>query len=122
MKRLWGKKISDLSHSLFINKLEYVATKYGVTVHHIDKWYPSSKTCECGHVNKELSLKDRTWACPRCGSVNDRDLLASKTFFGRAFPNWRVWVIPAVEIPGFHTFVSKNPIAFRRGSMSMPDL
>lgn len=78
MKRLWGKKISDLSHSSFINKLEYVATKYGVTVHHIDKWYPSSKTCECGHVNKELSLKDRTWACPRCGSVNDRDLLASK--------------------------------------------
>ena len=52
--------------------------KYGVTVHHIDKWYPSSKTCECGHVNRELSLKDRTWACPRCGSVNDRDLLASK--------------------------------------------
>lgn len=53
MKRLWGKKISDLSHSSFINKLEYVATKYGVTVHHIDKWYPSSKTCECGHVNKD---------------------------------------------------------------------
>ena len=78
MKRLWGKKISDLSHSSFVDKLEYIATKYGVTVHHIDKWYPSSKTCECGHVNKELSLKDRTWACPRCGSVNDRDLLASK--------------------------------------------
>ena len=78
MKRLWGKKVSDLSHSSFINKLMYAASKYGVTIHKIDKWYPSSKTCECGHVNKELSLKDRTWACPRCGSVNDRDLLASK--------------------------------------------
>jgi len=59
MKRLWGKKISDLSHSSFINKLTYVASKYGVTVHKIDKWYPSSKTCECGCINKGLSLHDR---------------------------------------------------------------
>jgi len=78
MKRLWGKKISDLSHSEFINKLMYVATKYGTTVHQIDRWYPSSKTCECGFVNKNLSLRDRTWCCPKCGSINDRDFLASK--------------------------------------------
>lgn len=78
MKRLWGKKISDLSHSEFINKLMYIATKYGTTVHQIDRWYPSSKTCECGFVNKNLSLRDRTWCCPKCGSINDRDFLASK--------------------------------------------
>lgn len=119
MKRLWGKKVSDLSHSSFIDKLMYVASKYGVTIHKIDKWYPSSKTCECGCINKGLSLRDRTWVCPSCGAVNDRDVLAAHTLqFGRAFPNWRVWVIPAVEIPGFHTFVSKNPICFSYGSMS----
>lgn len=78
MKRLWGKKISDLSHASFIEKLMYVSTKYGVTVHHIDKWFPSSKTCECGYVYKSLSLSERIWVCPKCGSVNDRDLLASK--------------------------------------------
>lgn len=78
MKRLWGKKISDLSHSSFVEKLGHVATKYDVTVHHIDKWYPSSKTCTCGYVNKDLLLKDRTWACPACGAINDRDLLAAK--------------------------------------------
>ena len=78
MKRLWGKKISDLSHSSFINKLTYIASKYGVIVHKIDKWYPSSKTCECGCINKGLLLCDRTWVCPGCGSINDRDLLASK--------------------------------------------
>ena len=33
--------------------------------------------------------------------------------------DWRVWVIPAVEIPGFHTFVSKNPIRFSDGSVSI---
>lgn len=78
MKRLWGKKVSDLSHSSFINKLTYIASKYGVIVHKIDKWYPSSKTCECGCINKGLLLRDRTWVCPGCGSINDRDLLASK--------------------------------------------
>lgn len=78
MRRLWGKKISDLSHSMFIDKLRYVASKYGVNVHQIDKWFPSSKTCECGYVHKSLSLLERTWVCPKCGSVNDRDLLASK--------------------------------------------
>lgn len=78
MTRLWGRKMSDLSHASFISKLEYVASKYDVTVHKIDRWYPSSKTCECGAVNKYLSLKDREWVCCDCGSVNDRDLLASK--------------------------------------------
>lgn len=78
MKRLWGKKISDLSHSSFINKLTYIASKYGVIVHKIDKWYPSSKTCECGLVNKNLSLRDRTWVCPSCGAINDRDVLAAR--------------------------------------------
>lgn len=78
MKRLWGKKVSDLSHSSFIDKLTYVASKYGVTIHKIDKWYPSSKTCECGCINKGLSLRDRTWVCPACGAINDRDILAAR--------------------------------------------
>ena len=77
-KRLWGKKVSDLSHSSFIDKLMYVASKYGVTIHKIDKWYPSSKTCECGCINKGLSLRDRTWVCPACGAINDRDVLAAR--------------------------------------------
>lgn len=78
MKRLWGKKISDLSHSMFIDKLKYIASKYDVTVHQIDKWFPSSKTCKCGYIYKDLSLKERTWTCPKCSSVNKRDLLASQ--------------------------------------------
>ncbi len=78
MRRIWGKKISDLCHSSFIDKLMYVYLKYGVIVHKIDKWYPSSKTCECGYINKLLSLKDRKWICPECESINDRDVLAAR--------------------------------------------
>lgn len=78
MKRLWGKKISDLGHSSFINKLIFISLKYDTVVHKIDKWYPSSKTCECGCINKNLSLKDRVWICPKCGAINDRDVLAAR--------------------------------------------
>lgn len=77
MAKRWGRKINDLAHSSFINKLEYIASKYGVIVHKINRWYASSKTCECGYVNKSLQLKDQEWICPNCGSINNRDLLAA---------------------------------------------
>ena len=44
----------------------------------VDRFYPSSKTChKCGYVNKELTLNDREWTCPRCGEHHDRDLNAA---------------------------------------------
>ena len=78
MTALWGRKMNDLAHGAFVNRLEYVATKYGVTVHKINRFYPSSKTCTCGYVNKQLQLKDRHWTCPECGAVHSRDLLAAQ--------------------------------------------
>lgn len=42
-----------------------------------------------------------------------------KIYFGRAFPNWRARVIPAIVISGFLASVSKNPICFSDGSMSI---
>ena len=83
MTRLWGRKMSDLAHGEFVGKLEYVARKYGVMVHKIDRFYPSSKTCECGYVNKELKLIDREWVCPVCGKVNNRDLNAAENILRR---------------------------------------
>ena len=77
MSALWGRKMADLAHGEFVLKLQYVATKYGVTVHKIDRYYPSSKTCTCGYVNHQLQLYERTWVCPECGTVHKRDLLAA---------------------------------------------
>ena len=83
MTRMWGRKMSDLAHAEFVSKLEHVARKYGVMVHKIDRFYPSSKTCECGYVNKGLRLSDREWVCPECGKVNDRDLNAAENILRR---------------------------------------
>ena len=83
MNRRWGRKMHDLAHADFVQKLEYVATKYGVVVHKIDRFFPSSKTCECGYINKELKLSDRQWVCPECGTIHDRDLLAANNILRR---------------------------------------
>ncbi len=79
MKRLWGKKISDLSFNTFLEILICVANNKGKTIHFVDRFYPSSKTCSCcGYINKELSLKDREWDCPNCNTKSiQRDLNAA---------------------------------------------
>ena len=78
MQKLWGRKISDLSHSSFVNILKYQCSKTGSTVIEIPRFYPSSKTCSaCEFVYEELTLGDRKWTCPNCGILHDRDLNAA---------------------------------------------
>lgn len=79
MQRLWGRKISDLGHAAFLNILRWECSKNGSQLLKIDRFYPSSKTCsECGHVLAELPLSVRSWQCPTCASIHDRDLNAAK--------------------------------------------
>ena len=78
MTRLWGRKVNDLAFGLFMQKLDHVAAKYGTEVVKIDRFYASSKTCSiCQYVNELLTLDQRKWTCPQCGTVHDRDLNAS---------------------------------------------
>lgn len=78
MKKLWGRKISDLGFSGFVNVLEHQCSKTGSTVVKISRFYPSSKTCShCGHVLAELPLKVRQWTCPVCATAHDRDINAA---------------------------------------------
>ena len=74
MQRIWGRKISDLGHSRFVDILKYQASKVGTTVVEIPRFYPSSKTCSCcAYVLDELPLSARAWVCPACGVEHDRD-------------------------------------------------
>jgi len=73
MQMMWGRKVSDLAFSEFVNILEYKAN-----VIKIDRFYPSSKTCSnCGYVLKELDLKIREWTCPSCNMKLLRDVNAA---------------------------------------------
>lgn len=44
----------------------------------VDRFYPSSKKCSnCGHIKKDLQLKDRIYECSECRMILDRDKNAS---------------------------------------------
>jgi putative transposase len=77
MKRLWGRKVSDLGFYSFTEVCESQAKKYGCKVMYISKWEPSTKTCSaCGHT-QELGLQDRMFDCGSCGNFLDRDYNAA---------------------------------------------
>ena len=78
MKRLWGKKISDLAFSTFATILEWMCNKYGKKLIKIGRWTPTSKPCNsCGYLNKDLKISDRSWTCPECNLTHDRDINAA---------------------------------------------
>ena len=59
-------------------QLKYKCSWNGIELRQVSRWYPSSKKChECGYINKELKLYHRTYKCPICGYVEDRDYNAS---------------------------------------------
>lgn len=80
MKRLWGRKVSDLGFAEFVGKLEYLAWKYGKEVRKVDRWMASSQTCSvCGYKNPVTKdLRVREWECPHCHAMHDRDINAAK--------------------------------------------
>ena len=82
MKALWGRKVSDLGFASFVETLHYVASKTGAVVRHVGKWFPSTKLCSvCGCINQAITLRDRVWACPACGTTHRRDHNAAINIF-----------------------------------------
>lgn len=73
-----AKAIGDVSWGEFIRQLTYKSKWYGKNLIVIGRFEPSSKMCSCGYVNKDLTLADRKWTCPKCQTTHDRDLLAAQ--------------------------------------------
>ena len=73
-----AESISEVNWGEFRRILTYKAAWHGRQLVFIDRFYPSSKRCNhCGYIYKELTLKDRQWVCPECGSLIDRDYNAA---------------------------------------------
>lgn len=76
--RKLSKHIADASWGNFVNLLQYKCDWYGRELVKVNRFFPSSKTCnECGWINQDLNLSIREWTCKN-GHKLDRDLNASQ--------------------------------------------
>jgi putative transposase len=73
MKRLWGRKVSDLGFTQFTKIMEWVAYKRGKRIIYIDRWERTTGICShCKH-QQPVGLKERIFCCAKCGFTLDRD-------------------------------------------------
>lgn len=74
--------ISDAGWTSFQRMLEYKADLYGKTYLEIDKRNTTQRCSSCGSImghngHEKLTLKDREWDCPMCGTHHIRDYNAA---------------------------------------------
>lgn len=73
-----AKNMNDTSWATFVSRLEAKGKDYDCLVVKADRYFASSQICsKCGYQNHALTLRDRTWTCPDCGSNHIRDLNAA---------------------------------------------
>jgi len=68
----YAKSVSDASFAMIANQFEYKAA-----VGRIDRWYPSSQMCSSCGCRQPMPPEKRTYRCPDCGAVIDRDVNAA---------------------------------------------
>lgn len=69
-----AKAVQEVEMYKFKSILEYKAFVNGKTVVEVGRFYPSSKLCHnCGYKYENLSLAEREWTCPECGTKHKRD-------------------------------------------------
>ena len=74
-----AKSISDCGWGQFCTMLKYKAEWEGKYYIEVDRFFPSSKTCNhCLHQIDSLTLDIRSWQCPNCGMIHDRDINVAK--------------------------------------------
>ena len=74
-----ARHLSDQAFGEFKRQIEYKSDWYGSKVAYVDRFFPSSKTCNaCDHIKDDLKLSDRIFVCPACGHKADRDVNAAQ--------------------------------------------
>lgn len=73
-----AKSIRDERFYTFVLKLKRKAKIIGIELRVVNRYFPSSQRCHaCGHIHRELKLRDRIYRCPVCGYAADRDFNAA---------------------------------------------
>ena len=106
-----AQSISDAGWSSFVTMLEYKAEWYGKNILKIGRFEPSSKLhANCGYINKELTLSDREWTCPKCGELVLRDVNAAINIKSFALKN---------HLSGEHTLKNQGKLPTLVGALTL---
>ena len=73
-----GKAVYDIGWGIFVRILEWLCKKLGKRLIKVNRFFASSQICHvCGYKQKMNDLSNRTYKCPECGTVIDRDYNAA---------------------------------------------
>jgi len=111
-----GKSVYDIGWGMFTAFLKYKLEDRGKKLIKIDRWFPSSKTCNiCGYKYDRLALADRSWECPQCHTIHDRDINAAVNIRNEGLriysesTNRRADGVSSLRLAGTNTALSEKP-------------
>ena len=59
--------------------LQYKLERQGKRLVLLDRYAPTTRVCSvCGQLQDSVDYGARTWTCPKCGTVHDREVNAAK--------------------------------------------
>ena len=78
-------------YGAFREHLRYKMERQGKALIVVDRYVPTSRTCSaCGMVlDSAVSYKRRTWTCPACGTVHQREINAAKNIKAEGLARFR---------------------------------
>src|SRR5215212_5096078 len=104
-----SRSVLDAAFGEFLRQVEYKATWSLKRSVRVGRFFPSTKLCsECGKVNVNVTLSDRTWVCD-CGTQHDRDLNAARNILAEGM---RLVAAGQTETPN----ARGEPVSLPRGS------
>ncbi|HXW92202.1 MAG TPA: RNA-guided endonuclease TnpB family protein, partial [Terriglobales bacterium] len=74
-----AKSWRDAAFGELLRQVKYKALWHGKHFVQVGRYFPSTRRCStCGYKNDALSLSERAWSCPGCGTQHARDGNAAK--------------------------------------------
>jgi len=74
-----AQAISYASFGEIGRQLTYKDQWFMTIIQSVDRFFPSSQLCHrCGYQNTRLTLADRAWVCPVCGTWHDRNINSAR--------------------------------------------
>ena len=98
-----ARSISDASWYELARQLEYKSRWYGRKYIKIDTFFASSQVCSnCGHKEQKVkNLAVRSWICPKCSTVHDRDINAAINILREGLRQEGLEIYIGQELPEF---------------------